>query len=137
MRRAGRKPMVTAGLVAVFAAVLGMAWLEPLRAVKREVLLDRALEALTAGLDAYRVAHGAFPLDAVLAGGELAQRLRTAGALDALPVNPDTGAPYGAVDLEPDHVWYTGDAAGATYLLEAMAPGGERVIRRVDGGRVK
>jgi hypothetical protein len=100
----------------------------PLSAVRREVLVERAVATFGAALDARLRRTGVCPEVPLSGGGELAQLLLQDGDLAATPCNPDTGLPYGAVDLETDLLFYAPIDGGRGYRLEVLDAEGEAVV---------
>lgn len=117
-----RRALAVTALVALALALL----LAPARAVRREVLVDRALNALGDALDRRVARTGAVPAEPLLSGGELARLLREDGDLPEVPRNPDTGRPFGAVDLETDMVFFEATRGG--YRIEVLSADGREVV---------
>ncbi len=110
------------------AALLLAVLREPLQRVRREVLVERCLDALDDALVERSKSAGGYPDEPFLSGGELAALLVAGGWLAELPANPDTGLPFGSVDLEPDLVFYDAPPGGDAYRLEVLDVAGERVV---------
>lgn len=107
---------------------------EPARALRREVLVENVLDVLCDALDA-RLARGdPLPQDSLLGGGELAAWLFAANDLAALPLNPDTGAPFGGIPLETDLVFYEPRRDGRGYRIEVLNAAGAEVVAVRTGG---
>ena len=123
MRLAGR---LVAGVVLVVGVLVSLHG--PARRLRREVLVERAVEALGDAVDAHLARTGRCPGASMLSGGELARLLVDAGDLAAIPRNPDTGEVFGTVALETDLVFYEPVQDGRGFRLEVLDERGLDVV---------
>ncbi|MBK8980178.1 MAG: hypothetical protein IPM29_30115 [Planctomycetes bacterium] len=123
MKRAGRVAAVALLAACALAVLHG-----PARALRRQLLADRAVRELGDALDAQLARTGRCPDVPSLGGAELALWLHASGDLPTVPLNPDTGAPFGSVDLETDLLFYEPLPGARGYRLEVLDATGERVV---------